>query len=99
MLQFGSVFVELLEVIADLLTIFKDFFFAGSVADITSKLRSIFSQLLIIPAQLLAILFDFVAHIANVFEILSYLRLVVTASVIMMKISSVVVIIVSSVRT
>ena len=85
MLQFGSVFVDLFEVRANL-------FSAGAIAPI-------FSQLLIIPAQLLAILFDFIARIANVFEILPNLRLVVMAAVVMMNITSVVVTIVSSVIT
>jgi hypothetical protein len=95
--QFCSVFVDLFEVTADLLAVLKDFLFAGSVADIVPKLCSILSQLLVIPAQLPAILFDFIARIANVFEILSNLRLIMMATVVMINITSVVVIIVSSV--
>jgi hypothetical protein len=46
MLQFCSVFVDLVAVIADLLAVLRDFLFAGSVANIAPKLRSIFSQFL-----------------------------------------------------
>jgi hypothetical protein len=81
--QFCSVFANFFYVIADLLPVLIDFFFAGSVADIASKLRSIFSQLLVIPAQLSTILVDFIAGIADIFEILSNLRLIMMPTVVM----------------
>src|SRR6266542_1003011 len=63
-------------VVADLFYVRADLFSAGAIAPI-------FSQLLIIPAQLLAILFDFIARIANIFEILSNLGLVMMPTVVM----------------
>src|SRR5262249_47186057 len=81
-----SVFADLFEVIAELLAILKDFFFAGSVADIALKLGPILSQLLVIAAQLPSILLDFIAGTVNIFEILSNLGLVVMTAVLMVNI-------------
>src|SRR4029453_2003567 len=94
--QFSSVVADFFYVSVDLLTIPTNFCFAGAIADIAPKLRWVSSQLFIIPAQLPAILFDFISRIANVFEILSNLRLIMVATVVMMNITSVVPIIVSS---
>jgi hypothetical protein len=95
--QFCSVFANFFYVIADLLPVLIDFFFAGSVADIASKLRSIFSQLLVIPAQLSTILVDFIAGIADIFEILSNLGPVMMPTVVMTNLTPIVMLVVSSV--
>ena len=88
--QFRSVFANLFEIIADLLTVFTDFFFASSVANVPSQLRAIFSQLLVIPTQLLATFFDFVSCIANIFEILSNLRLIMMATIVMTNVTPII---------
>src|SRR4030095_14464381 len=71
----------------------------GSIADIAPKLRSVFSQLLVIPAQLLAALFDFVSRIANIFEILPNLRFIMVAPVVMTNIAPVVLLVMPSIMT
>src|SRR5262249_25492057 len=81
---------------ADLLAVPIDLSLAGAIADIAPKLRSIFSQLLIIPAQLPAALFDFIACIANIFEILSNLLLVMVPPVVMTNITPIVMPVISS---
>jgi hypothetical protein len=81
------------------LAISIDLFFAGAIADIAPKLRSVFSQLLIIPAQLLAALFDFISRIANVFEILSNLRFIMVAPVVITNIAPVVLLVMPSIMT
>jgi hypothetical protein len=58
LLHFFPVFSDFLEVTADLLTVLKDFLFAGAVTDIPPKLGSIFSQLSIVRTQFLAVLLD-----------------------------------------
>src|SRR5262245_9109896 len=73
-----------------------DLFPAGAIADIAPKLGSIFSQLLIIPAQLPAALFDFIACITNIFEILSNFLLVMVAPVVMTNITPIVMPVISS---
>src|SRR4029434_2850922 len=82
---------------ADLLAVPIDLFFAGAIADIASKLRSIFSQLLIISSQLCAILFEFIAGSANIFEILSNLGLIMMPTVVMTNITPVVMSVISPV--
>src|SRR5262245_101431 len=67
-----------------------DLSLAGAIADIAAKLRTIFSQFLIISAQLLPALFDFLACTANIFEILSNLLLVVMPPVVMTNIAPIV---------
>jgi hypothetical protein len=76
-----------------------DLFSAGAIADIAPKLRSILSQLLIIPAQFPAILADFISRIANVFEILSDLRLIMVATVVMTNVTPEVVIVMPAMMT
>jgi hypothetical protein len=73
-----------------------DLFPAGAIADIAPKLRSIFSQLLIISAQLPAALFDFIACITNIFEILANLLLVMVPLVVMTNITPIVMLVISS---
>jgi hypothetical protein len=90
LLQFSSVLADLFYVRADLLAVPIDLFFAGAIADIAPKLGSIFSQLLIIPTQLLAAFFDFIACIANIFEILSNLGFIMMPTVVMTNITPVV---------
>jgi hypothetical protein len=95
--QFCTVFVDLFEVIADLFAVPKDFLFAGAVVDVPSKLGSIFFQLLVIPTHLSAVLFNFIAGIANIFEIPSNLGLVVMAAVVVTNITPVFMLLISSV--
>jgi hypothetical protein len=95
--QFSSVVADFFYVSVDLLTIPTNFCFAGAIADIAPKLRSVSSQLLIIPPQFPAILFDFISRIANVSEILSNLRLIMVAAVVMTNITPVVMLVISSV--
>jgi hypothetical protein len=81
------------------LTVLHDFFFAGTIADIPTELRSISSQLLIVRAQLPPILLDFLSRCAHVFEILSDLGLVMMAPVAMTNIPPEVVSILSPVMS
>jgi hypothetical protein len=81
------------------LAVLTDFIFAGSVANIPPKLRPVLTQLLIIAPQLPSILRDFIAGIANVFEILSNLGLIVMAALLMMNITSIVLLFTTSVMT
>jgi hypothetical protein len=85
--QLSPVVADFLQIISDLLPVLQDFLFAGSVADIPSKLGSIFSQLLIIRAQFAATSLDFLPGVADVLEVLANLRLVVTAPVVMTNIT------------
>jgi hypothetical protein len=95
--QFSSVAADFSQVGADLLAVPANFCFAGAIADIAPQLCSVSSQLLIITAQLLAPLADLISRIANVSEILSNLRLIMVAAVVMTNITPVVMLVISSV--
>src|SRR5215472_12096146 len=81
LLQLVPVFGDFLEVTADLLAVLKDFLFAGAVTDIPPELGSIFSQLLIIRAQFLAVLPDLFSRSADIGEIFSNLRFIMVATI------------------
>jgi hypothetical protein len=99
LMEFSSVFSDFSPVIADLLTVPKDLLFAGPVTNITPKLRSILSQLSIIPAQLLAAVLDFLARRANIFEVLLNFRLIMVATVVMTNVTAEVVIVMPAMMT
>jgi hypothetical protein len=85
------------KVVADLLTVSKDFFFAGAAADVTPELRPILSQFLMGTTKVLAVLSHAVASGSDIFEVLPNLRFVMMAAVVMSNITPVAMPVIASV--